>query len=204
MRAYLIYKDKTVKGFKKLTNAGSGIFDKYRSKAVQFIRYASSDLDNNLAQYDDILDLNTINLEDIFPAKYKWLVRNIVLKQSSGYLKSIEDRIGEFKGSKEKNLKAMVGLQFLRFVLLTKIVETYLEIAANMKSQGIDVKKLDLNDVGITKQILKYYDDLEILGDKSIDDWLNTNIDEAEANKFFSSMKRILTILMSRDITKEA
>lgn len=200
MRAFLVYKDKTAKGFRKLTNSGSGIFDKYRTLAVSFLRYTISDLDTNLAEYDQDLNLNSIRLEEVFPVKYKWLVSDVALRQSRNYLKSLETRITEFEGGKEDNLKLLVGYLFLRYVLLVKLVETYLSSASKIKKAGGRVDNLTLEEIGVTKRILKYFDGLQDLGDKSVDDWLNMNVDAVTAKHFYSSMKRILTILMSQDV----
>ena len=200
MRAYVYYKDKSIIGFKRLVNSGGGIFDKYRTLAVSFIKYAGSDLDKNLAIYDAELDINSIRLEDVFPKQYKWFVSDMALKSLREYLKSIEGRITEFEGGKEDNLKIMVGILFLRFVLLTKIVETYLTVASEMKKSGQDISSLTLNDIGIGKSLLKFFDVFHDFELKSVDDWLNGTIDTAAANYFYSSMKRILSILTSTDI----
>lgn len=199
MRAFLVYKDKTAKGFRKITNSGTGVFDKYRTLAVSFLRYTISDFDTNLAEYDQELDLNSIRLEEVFPVKYKWLVSDVALRQSRDYLKNLETRITEFEGGKEDNLKILVGYLFLRYVLLVKLVETYLSSASNIKKAGGKVNNLTMEELGITKRILKYFDGLQELGDKSVDDWLNLKVDPVTAKHFYSSMKRILTILMSTD-----
>lgn len=197
MKAYLVYKDKTEKGFKHLVNAGSGIFDKYRTLAVTFIRYSHTDLDAKLAEYDKVLNLDSIKLEQVFPTKYKWLVSNTSLMASRKYLKSLEERITEFQGGKEDNLKILVGILLLKFILITKIVETYCATAVNIKKSGGNVTNLTLADIGINNQVLKYYAQFEDLGEKTIDDWLNMTVDPAVAKHFYSSMKRILKILMS-------
>jgi hypothetical protein len=199
MRAYLVYKDKSVKGFKHLINAGGGIFDNYRTLAVSFIRYASSDLDSKLAEYDKELMLNGIKLEQIFPSKYRWFVNDVSFRTSRQYLKSLEERITEFQNGKEDNLKLLVGVLFLRFVLITKLVETYCSSAVNIKKAGGNVDDLTFEDIGITNQILKHYVKFQDIGEKSIDDWLNMKVDQTAAKHFYSSMKRILKILMSTD-----
>ena len=197
MKAYILYKDKSVKGFKKLVNSGNSIFDKYRSLAVSFIRYAGSDLDVNLSTYDKILGgIDNIKLENVFPTKYKWLVSDVSLKNSREYLKSLEDRITEFEG-KEDNLKLVVGVLFTKFVLITQIVETYLLALSEMKSNNTstDISKIDLTYIGIGKNVLKYFDVLADLSSKTLDDWLNYKADPATCKYFYSSMKRILSIL---------
>ena len=199
MKAYILYKDKSVKGFKKLINSGGSIFDKYRTIAVQFIHYASGDLDKKLKEYDTELDLNSINLESVFPANYKWLVSNVAMKDAREYLLSLEKRITEFEG-KEDNLKMLVGILFVRFVLITKIIDTYLQMAVSLKRNGKDVSNLDLSDIGIGKPVLKYFDNFKDLGSKTIDEWLAVNIDPTTSKYFYSSMKRILKILTGNDI----
>ena len=150
MKSYILYKDKSIKGFKRLLNSGGSIFDKYRPLAVSFIRYASNDLDKNFAIYDDTLGgVDNINLEDIFPKKYKWLVSNTAFKNLRDYLNSVEDRITEFEGGKEDNLKVLVGYLFVRLVIVTKIVDTYLATASSMKESGMRVSK---DITGITGQ----------------------------------------------------
>lgn len=195
MRAYVLYKDKSIKGFKKLLNSGGSIFDKYRPLATSFIRYAGGDFDKNLAEYDALLDLNSIRLEDIFPKTYKWMVSDVSLKNIRNYLLSVESRITEFEGGKEDNLKILVGLLFLRFVLLTKIVETYLVTVSEMKKGGMDISNVTLQDIGIGKSLLKYFNILNDFDNKSVDDWIAYKSDPATAKYFYSSMKRILAIL---------
>lgn len=197
MRAYLVYKDKTVKGFRRLINTGGGIFDSYRTLAVTFIRYANSDLDSKLAEYDNELSLEGIKLEQVFPAKYRWFISDVAFRTSRQYLKSIEDRITEFQGGKEDNLKVLVGFLFLKFVIITKLVETYCSAAVNIKKNGGNVDNLQLDDIGINNQILKHYQKFEDLSNKSIDDWIAMKIDPTAAKHFYSSMKRILKILIS-------
>lgn len=199
MRAYLIYKDKSLKGFKKLVNSGNSIFDKYRALASSFIRYAGSDLDKKINEYSTVIDVNAINLESVFPTNYRWLVSNKALKDYRSYLENLEDRITEFEGGKEDNLKIAVGVLFVRFVLITKIVETYLEAAVSLKKNGKDISNLTLDNIGIGKSVLKYFQDLNTLGSKTVDDWLNYKADPVTAKYFYSSMKRILSILIGSD-----
>jgi hypothetical protein len=195
MRAYILYKDKSIRGFKKLMNAGGGVFDKYRTQAVKFIRYASTELDTKIAEYDSVLgDVNSIDLENVFPKTYKWLISDKTLKAQKEYLKNLEGKITEFDG-KEDNLKILVGVQFLRLVLVTKIVEMYLATVSEMKANGQDISNVSLKDLGIGKSTLKYFDSFEKFQDKSIDDWLNYKADISTAGYFYSAMKRILMIL---------
>lgn len=197
MKTYLLYKDRSVRSFKRLAGGGQ-VFDKYRSLATSFIRYAGTDLDNNLALYGNTLDIQSIRLEDVFPAKYRWLVRDVELRNSKDYLENLEQRIQEFQG-KEDNLKILVGVLFIKFVLITKIVETYLSSAVSLKENGVDISKIDTGDIGIGNSTLKYFDELQTISGKTIDEWLSYTADSVEAKYFYSSMKRILTILIGDD-----
>lgn len=201
MRSYVLYKDKSVKGFKRLTNSGNSIYDKYRSLATSFIRYAGSDLDTKLSSYGKEIDMNSINLESIFPTKYRWLVSNAALKSSREYLESLESRITEFEGGKEDNLKILVGVLFVKFVLITKLVETYMEAAVSLKRSGENISNLTLENIGIGKSVLKYFDHFEDLNSKTLDDWLNYKADPVTAKYFYSSMKRILSVLIGEEVT---
>ena len=196
MKSYILYKDKSILGFKRLLNSGGDIFDKYRPLAVSFIRYAGNELDKNFALYDeDLGGIDTINLEDIFHKKSKWLVSNIAFRNLRDYLSSLEDRITEFEGGKEDNLKVLVGVLFLRLVVVTKIVDTYLATVSNIKSSGLTPIE-NLSGIGIGKTTLKYLDIFEELQGKTIDDWLSMSLDFATANYFYSSAKRVLSILV--------
>ena len=195
MRAYLLYKDKSIIGFKRIMNSGGGVFDKYRAQATSFIRYASDDLDKNIALYSGNIAIEDVNLEQIFPIKYKWLVGDVSLKNAREYIIFLNQRISDFQG-REDNLKLLCGVLFIKFVLLTKIVETYLASASSLKTNGVDVTNLKLGDIGIGNTTLMYFDDLQALNEKTIDEWIAYKADPVEAKYFYSAMKRILTILI--------
>lgn len=201
MRAYLLYKDKSAKGFRRLINAGSGVFDKYRTMAVSYLKYSSSDLDVKYEEYDKILDLNSIVLENVFPTKYKWLISDKALKASREYLKSLESRITEFENGKENNLKILVGTLFIKYVILNRIMEVYLGTLYEGRKSGLisENQTLSIDEIGITNQVMKYYVILKDFGDKSIDDWLALTIPDDVAKKFYSTMKRVMQIVMSEE-----
>lgn len=201
MKAYLMYKDKSAKGFKRLINAGSGIFDKYRTMAVSYIKYSTSELDEKFMEYDKVLDLNSITLENVFPTKYKWLISDKALKGSRDYLRSLEKRITEFENGKEDNLKILVGTLFIKYVFLNRVMEVYLGALYEKRKEGaIDENTLlSINDIGITNQVMKYYTLLHDLGDYTIDDWLNLTITADVSKKFYSTMKRVMQIIMSEE-----
>lgn len=201
MRAYLMYKDKSAKGFRRLINAGSGVFGKYRTMAVSYIKYSTTDLDVKFEEYDKVIDLNSVTLESVFPSKYRWLVSDKALRGYRDYLKSLEKRITEFENGKEDNLKLLVGVLFIRYVLLNRIVEVYLSALYERRKSGVldDTKFLDLSDIGVTNQVMKYYVILKDFGDKSIDDWLSITVPDDVAKKFYSTMKRVMQIVMSEE-----
>ena len=88
MRGYLFYKDKTLLELRKFLTVGDSIFGEFRPQAVSFIKYAKSDLDSELelmAQNGNF-SLESINLENVFPTKYKWFVKDVKLKSLRKYL----------------------------------------------------------------------------------------------------------------------
>lgn len=196
-----MYKDKSAKGFKRLINAGSGVFGKYRTFAVSYLKYSMSDLDVKFAEYDKVVDLNSIVLENVFPTKYKWLVSDKALRGYRDYLRSLEKRITEFENGKEDNLKVLVGILFIRYVLLNRLVEVYLSATYEMRKSGALAENvfLDLGDVGISNQVMKYYMILKDFGDRSIDDWLKVTIPEDEAKRFYSTMKRVMQLVVAEE-----
>lgn len=197
MKTYLLYKDRSARVFKRMA-VGGQVFDKYRSLASSFIRYAGSDLDSNLALYGNTIDIENLKLENVFPPTYRWMVRDIELRSSKDYLENLESRVLEFQG-KEENLKILVGVLFIKFVLITKLVETYLASVVSLKENGVDISKVGMEDIGIGKTTLKYFDELAEISSKTIDEWLNYKADPVESKYFFSAMKRILTILTGDD-----
>lgn len=201
MRAYLMYKDKSAKGFKRLINAGSGVFGKYRTLAVSYLKYSTNELDSKFAEYDKVVDLNSIVLESVFPTKYKWLVSDKALRGYRDYLRSLEKRITEFENGKEDNLKLLVGILFIRYVILNRIIEVYLSATYEKRKDGSLAENtyLELGDVGISNQVMKYFMILKDFGDRSIDDWLSINIPDDVSKKFYSTMKRVMQLVVSEE-----
>ena len=89
----------------------------------------------------------------------------------------------------------MVGIHFLRFLLLSKIVTLYVSTYSEMRRVGLDADKLTLNDLGLGQSILKYINSFEEFDTKTIDDWLALSVDSSTMKYYFSTMKRIMTIL---------
>nr|DAQ48212.1 MAG TPA: hypothetical protein [Bacteriophage sp.] len=199
MKGYLIYKEKTTKELKKLLSSGDAIFGKYRPQAIAFIKYLHSDFDNHVAFIEETsgINVNQIKLEQVFPKRYKWFVSDVALRGLRTYLKEVEHRVGEFEGGKENNLRLLIGVHFLRFVLLTKIVLLYLDTYAEGVQTGFitDGSRYTLDNLGINRTILKYLDVFQEYDSKTIDDWLAMTVEDSKIKLFFSTMKRIMTIL---------
>jgi hypothetical protein len=169
--------------------------------AVSYIKYSSSDLDAKYAEYDKVLDLNSIILENVFPSKYKWLISDKALRGSRDYLRSLEKRITEFENGKEDNLKLLVGTLFIKYMVLNRIMEVYLGALYEKRVDGTlpDGFLMPIDYIGINNQVMKYYMVLKDFSDKSIDDWLALDIPADVAKKFYSTMKRIMQIVMSEE-----
>nr|DAP29931.1 MAG TPA: hypothetical protein [Bacteriophage sp.] len=164
---------------------------------MDFIKYAKNELDTELDTMANNggFELDSIVLEKVFPTKYKWFVRDVKLKALRSYLKEVESRIQEFQGGKEDNLRLLIGVHFLRFVLLTKLVTLYVSTYSEMKRVGLNVDNLTISEIGIGQSILKYILSFEEFDNKTIDDWLNLVVDSNLMKYYFSTMKRIMSIL---------
>lgn len=197
LRGYLFYKDKTLIELRKFLTSGDSIFGKFRPQAMDFIKYAKDELDTELDTMANNggFELDSIVLEKVFPTKYKWFVRDVKLKALRSYLKEVESRIQEFQGGKEDNLRLLIGVHFLRFVLLTKLVTLYVSTYSEMKRVGLNVDNLTISEIGIGQSILKYILSFEEFDNKTIDDWLNLVVDSNLMKYYFSTMKRIMSIL---------
>lgn len=200
MKSFLRYTKISVREFKKLSNTGGGVFDKYRALAIAFLKYVSNDFEDKIKKYDDMgYSVSDINLVDIMPTEYKFLVKPMNLKLLTEYYIGMVKHVGDFSGNTD-TLKVMVGVSLLKFVLLVKLVDIYLTARVNMQKSGIDVStsKLTLSDIGIGRSTFRYYKTLIEFDKYSIDDWEAHHIDSNTGRYYYSVMKRILTILLSQ------
>jgi hypothetical protein len=150
---------------------------------------------SNMDMYKiSIPNLLDIKLENIIDAKYKFLLRGVDLKHTILFLTELETRIKDFE-KKPTNLKLLVGTYFLQYVTITKIIEAYLGAISTYNVLDPNNINYTLRDIGIDSSILKYYSMFEDLRQKTIDDWLNLNIDVMEERYITSAFKRILVIL---------
>lgn len=195
MKAFLRYNYRNTRGFKKLVS--SKVFDHYKPLAVSFIRDMSSDFDKRLATYSELGDVSGIKLEDVFPPKLRWLVKDKNLLARSNYLTEVEKRIDEFQG-KETNLVVLVGTLFLEWVILDKLVEIYLQNIHSIYLVGDEtiIPQITLADCGVGNSLLKFLYKFESVSDKTVDDWLNATFDAGYDSYFQVRMKRILMILL--------
>lgn len=196
MKSFLMYKEKNVKVFKRLVTSGGSLFDKYKNQAVGYIKYLNSDFDSNMALYKEKCpEIENVELERIFPSKFKWLVRDVELKAFTGFMKDLESRISEFE-NKENSLKVLVGVTFLRFLITCKLVDTYGGAASMLVSNGVLLEDIDMTALGLGSSVLKYFESFEELGSKTIDEWLEYSCDDVELKYFQTAMKRITAILV--------
>lgn len=196
MKKFLVYKDKNAKVFKRMITSGSHLFDKYKNYAVAYLKYVNSDFDKNLStELVKAPGLGNVELENIVPKKYKWVMKDINLRGFTLFMKELEERVSEFE-SKEDTLKMVIGICFLRFMLTCKLVDIYCATAALMVENGMVLEEIDFDTLGIGKSVMRYFDDFEVLGSKTIDEWLKYNCDGVELKFFQTALKRISAILV--------
>lgn len=183
--SYRRYLKSSIRGFKRLSSVDNKIFDKYRSLAISYLQDFNSSYGDKLNEYDEVI---STKLDRILPTQYRWLLSNTNLDALSDVLDNLEDNITDFE-NKEDNLKVYVGFLFLRFVLTNYILDFYVSVYMNNMSENEDPNKI------LSKRILKYLDPMEELSKKTRDEWVNVNLDSSTAKYFYTSMKRILSII---------
>jgi hypothetical protein len=193
MKDFLYFESKATLIFKKLVASGVD-FDKYKVHVNAFLKYMSSDFKTNLELYKTTFDVESIQLETIISPKYKFLFKGIELRNAVLFLNDLETRIADFK-TKETVLKTLVGTYFLYYVVICKLVETYLSALSTYNVVDPHNIKYTLVDIGIDNSILRYYVVFEDLRQKTIDEWLKVSIDAVEERYIASATKRILMIL---------
>lgn len=193
MQSYKTYVKNSVEGFRRLANTDSQIFDRYKSLAIPYLKEYKSSYKDRIDKYKD---MGISRIETVFPAKYKWLVSDVNLEALSEVLDNLEDNITDFEG-KEDNLKVYVGILFLRFVIVNTMVETLFEAYEVMLEDDTDTNSTvrKVRDSVFSKRLMKYLDPLEDLCSKTRDEWLNCEIDSSTARYFYSTAKRVLSIL---------
>lgn len=183
--SYRRYLKSSIRGFKRLSSVDNKIFDKYRSLAISYLQDFNSSYGDKLNEYDEVI---STKLDRILPTQYRWLLSNTNLDALSDVLDNLEDNITDFE-NKEDNLKVYVGFLFLRFVLTNYILDFYVSVYMNNMSENEDPNKI------LSKRVLKYLDPMEELSKKTRDEWVNVNLDSSTAKYFYTSMKRILSII---------
>lgn len=183
--SYRRYLKSSIRGFKRLSSVDNKIFDKYRSLAISYLQDFNSSYGDKLNEYDEVI---STRLDRILPTQYRWLLSNTNLDALSDVLDNLEDNITDFE-NKEDNLKVYVGFLFLRFVLTNYILDFYVSVYMNSISENEDPNKI------LSKKVLRYLDPIEELSKKTRDEWVNVDIDSSTAKYFYTSMKRILSII---------
>lgn len=183
--SYRRYLKSSIRGFKRLSSVDNKIFDKYRSLAISYLQDFNSSYGDKLNEYDEVI---STKLDRILPTQYRWLLSNTNLDALSDVLDNLEDNITDFE-NKEDNLKVYVGFLFLRFVLTNYILDFYVSVYMNNMSENEDPNKI------LSKKVLRYLDPIEELSKKTRDEWVNVDIDSSTAKYFYTSMKRILSII---------
>lgn len=197
MQQYLYFERKSTLLFTKIISSGID-FGKIRMSMVNFVKYVKDDYSKNMEMYKvAIPDMESINLEQVIDAKYRFMVRGKDLKAYVAFLNEVQGRMKDFKGKKDSNLKILLGMYFLYYVLIIKIVEVYFGTLASYEATPTTIGSLELKDIGIDKKILKYFEEFEEMREKTIDEWLAIEIDSVEEKYYLSALKRIFNILGS-------
>lgn len=195
MKDFLFFEQKSLLVFKKLLSS-SVEQGKIKTNMISFVKYMSDQFDKNLDLYRSNMRVDDVVLENVIDAKYRFLLKGTDLRHYVTFLQELEKRLPEFN-NKEGNLRVLVGIYFFYFVLVTKLVETYLGAVSTYNITDPNNIKYKLQDIGIDNSILRYFALLEDMRVKTIDEWLRANIDLVEEKYYLNALSRILIILGS-------
>jgi len=196
MKDFLFFESKATILFKKFSTSGTD-FGILKTNINSFLKYMNSEFPKNLDLYKTSVDVDNISLENVIDPKYKFLFRGTEFRHIVQFLMELEGRIKDFD-KKEVNLRTVISFYFLYYVLVVKLVETYLgAIATYNVNDPSNPSKYTLRDIGIDSSVLRYFASLEDLRTKTIDDWLALDIDAINDRYYVQALKRIFAILGS-------
>jgi hypothetical protein len=193
MKEFLYFENRATLLFRGIISSGVSL-DKMKLGMSSFIKYVDKEFKEHLETFNVALDFNSIQLDTIIDAKYKFLLKGVELKNCVSFLQDFENRQKDFKG-KDENLRALLGFYFLYYMVVVRIVETYLGALTTYNVTDPNNVKYTLKDIGIDMSVLKFFANFEDLRVKTIDDWLALNITPAEDRYFVLALKRIFAIL---------
>ena len=195
MKDFVYYTDKSTLLFRKFISSGVN-FDLLKPNIVSFLTYVEGDYAKNLALYRTTLDIDSIVLENVIDAKYRFLMRGIDLKHYVSFLTELHTRVADFE-KKEINLRLLLGIYLLQFMVTIKIVETFLGALATYNVTDPNNLQYKLSDIGIDSSVLRYFMSFDKMREKTIDDWSAMSLDATEDKYMVKALKRIYTILAS-------
>ena len=193
MQQFKFFEDKSTKIIRKIITSGSDL-GRIKPNMMNFMRYMSSDFDSNMKRYDSDVNISSINLDTIIDVRFRFLLKGVELKKYVSFIQELHSRMGDFKG-KEGNLRVVIGIYFLYYVLVIKIVEIYLGAISTYIKSDKNAIKYNLKDIGIDNKILKHFIGLGDLRTKTIDEWLSLDLDAVEERYIMSALRRILIVL---------
>jgi hypothetical protein len=156
------------------------------------VNFAQKDFPARLQEYGKTINVNSIVLENVVDAKYKFLLKGIELREALKFVQELVSRMDEFKG-KDNSLIVVVGFYALYYSIILKLVDVYLGAVAAFNAAG-STNTYSLNDVGIDESILRYYRLMENIREKTVDEWIAIDCTDVEERYISSATKRILML----------
>lgn len=194
MQQFKYFNEKTMLAMRKLVKSSGVDLGKMKQSVLAFLKYMDTDFETNMELYKVSVDVDNINLDNIINVKYKYLLKGIELKNFVKYINTLVSKVGDFKG-KEANLKVLLGICILYYMLVVKLVEIYLGAISTYAANNQDISNIKLKDIGIDNKILKFFAELEDLKLKTIDEWIALDISDIEETYYLSAFRRIFIIL---------
>lgn len=191
LKDFLYFNEYMSKEFLKIlqSSVDLNLFEKHVRSMVNF---AQKDFPARLQEYGKTINVNSIVLENVVDAKYKFLLKGIELREALKFVQELVSRMDEFKG-KDNSLIVVVGFYALYYSIILKLVDVYLGAVAAFNAAG-STNTYSLNDVGIDESILRYYRLMENIREKTVDEWIAIDCTDVEERYISSATKRILML----------
>lgn len=170
-------------------------FGGFKLNAKSFIDYFISDFGKKLDEYEQKVNASSVRLVSIVPAKHRHFFLEANIRVLPQFLRTLISRKDDFtKDGKENNYIVACSFYIFYIAFITKLIDVYFNARIAFSASG-STGSLKLSDLGIDNTLLKYFESMADLREKSVDDWLNASFEDKDVKYITSSMKRIFLIM---------
>ncbi len=166
----------------------------FKVGAKSFIDYFNNDFETNLKKYEDKAGASSVRLASIITAKHRSLFLEANLRAVTPFLKSLLSRKKDFEDAgKENNFTVACCFYLFYLAFIVKLIDVYFNAKISFSGSGSGT--LSLADLGVDSSLLRYFESIPDLREKSVDDWLNADFEDKDVKYITSSIKRVFLIM---------